>query len=247
MAMSKKILEQEPSQIEMLLPFHAAGTLNARELGRVDEALARDPALAKQYAAIREEYAETIHLNESLGAPSARAMQRLFAAIDAEPARERSHRSTCPHGLPVFRKPVASNPGLVGQPGRHCAFVAGGRDRRGACRQPGLNLPDGPAKRERAENPRCRSGRAIARFGSLQAGCKGRGDHVSAGQLSRLNCRYKGWLVPASIWPQRDNKGWRWSSDGETAKREDNQPRAPGILEPCGGVPFSSSLRLFRG
>ena len=87
MAMSKKMLEQDPSEIEMLLPFHAAGTLNARDARRVDEALARDPELAKQYAAIQQEYAETIHLNESLGAPSARAMQKLFAEIDAEPAR----------------------------------------------------------------------------------------------------------------------------------------------------------------
>jgi hypothetical protein len=87
MAMSKKILEQEPSEIEMLLPWHAAGTLNARDARRVDEALASDPELAKQYAVIREEYAETIHLNESLGAPSVRAMQKLFVAIDAEPAR----------------------------------------------------------------------------------------------------------------------------------------------------------------
>jgi len=90
MAMSKKMLEQEPSEIEMLLPFHAAGTLNAREARRVDEALARDPELARQYAVIREEYAGTIHLNESLGAPSARAMQKLFAAIDAEPPRRNS-------------------------------------------------------------------------------------------------------------------------------------------------------------
>jgi hypothetical protein len=90
MAMSKKMLEREPSEIEMLLPFHAAGTLHPRDSRRVDEALARDPELARQYAVIREEYAETIHLNESLGAPSARAMQRLFAAIDAEPRRERS-------------------------------------------------------------------------------------------------------------------------------------------------------------
>jgi anti-sigma factor RsiW len=90
MAMSKKILEQEPSEIEMLLPWHAAGTLNARDARRVDEALARDPELAKQYAVIRGEYAETIGLNESLGAPSARAMQKLFAAIDAEPARNPS-------------------------------------------------------------------------------------------------------------------------------------------------------------
>jgi hypothetical protein len=90
MAMSKKMLDQEPSEIEMLLPFHAAGTLNARDTRRVDEALASDPELARQYAVIREEYAETIHLNESLGAPSARAMQKLFAAIDGEPVRKPS-------------------------------------------------------------------------------------------------------------------------------------------------------------
>ena len=90
MAMSKIMLEQEPSEIEMLLPFHVAGTLNARDARRVDEALARDPELARQYAVIREEYAETIHLNESLGAPSARAMAKLFAAIDAEPVRKPS-------------------------------------------------------------------------------------------------------------------------------------------------------------
>ncbi|QWG11713.1 hypothetical protein KMZ29_18535 [Bradyrhizobium sediminis] len=87
MALSRQMLDQEPSEIEMLLPWHAAGTLNVRDSRRVDEALARDPALARQYAAIREEYAETISLNESLGAPSARAMQKLFAAIDGEPAR----------------------------------------------------------------------------------------------------------------------------------------------------------------
>ena len=90
MAMSKKMLDQEPSEIEMLLPFHAAGTLNARDTRRVDEALASNPELARQYAVIREEYAETIHLNESLGAPSARAVQKLFAAIDGEPVRKPS-------------------------------------------------------------------------------------------------------------------------------------------------------------
>jgi anti-sigma factor RsiW len=88
MATSRKVLEQEPSEIELLLPWHAAGTLNARDARRVEEALARDPELAKQYAVIQEEYAETIHLNESLGAPSARAMQKLFAAIDGEPASD---------------------------------------------------------------------------------------------------------------------------------------------------------------
>jgi anti-sigma factor RsiW len=90
MAASKKIAEQEPSEIELLLPWHAAGTLNPRDARKVEEALARDPELATQYAVIREEYAGTIDLNESLGAPSVRAMQKLFAAIDAEPERKPS-------------------------------------------------------------------------------------------------------------------------------------------------------------
>ena len=90
MAMNKKILEQEPSEIEALLPWHAAGTLGARDSRRVEEALARDPLLARQYAVIREEYTETIALNESLGAPSVRPMHKLFAAIDAEPVRKPS-------------------------------------------------------------------------------------------------------------------------------------------------------------
>jgi len=87
MATSKKMVEQDPGEIEALLPWRAAGTLNATDARRVDEALARDPALARQYAAIQEEYSATIELNESLGGPSPRAMQKLFAAIDAEPAR----------------------------------------------------------------------------------------------------------------------------------------------------------------
>ncbi len=89
-AASKKVLGQEPDDVEMLLPWHAAGTLSARDARRVEDALASDPELARQYAVIREEYAETIGLNESRGAPSARAMQKLFAAIDAEPERKPS-------------------------------------------------------------------------------------------------------------------------------------------------------------
>ena len=89
-----KVPDMPPEEVEALLPWHAAGTLSARDARRVDEALARDPKLARQYAVIQEEFAETIHLNESLGAPSARAMQRLFAGIDAEPARAPSVTST---------------------------------------------------------------------------------------------------------------------------------------------------------
>jgi hypothetical protein len=87
MALSNKMLEEEPSELELLLPWHATGRLSAHDARRVEEALASDPALARQYVVIREEYAETIALNESLGAPSGNAMQKLFGAIDAEPER----------------------------------------------------------------------------------------------------------------------------------------------------------------
>jgi hypothetical protein len=81
--------KEAPAQddIEMLLPWHAAGTLSRRDAQRVEDALARNPELARRYALVREELGETIHLNETLGAPSARAMEALFAKIDAEPKR----------------------------------------------------------------------------------------------------------------------------------------------------------------
>jgi len=79
---------QEIQEIEELLPWHAAGTLSRRDALRVEEALARDPELARRYALVRDELGETIHLNETLGAPSARALEQLFAKIDAEPARQ---------------------------------------------------------------------------------------------------------------------------------------------------------------
>jgi len=80
----------ERQEIEELLPWHAAGTLSRRDAQRVEEALTRDPELARRYALVRDELGETIHLNETLGAPSARALEKLFANIDAEPARRQA-------------------------------------------------------------------------------------------------------------------------------------------------------------
>jgi hypothetical protein len=79
--------ENDLNEIELLLPWHAAGTLGQRDKQRVEAALANDPELARHYELVREELSEAIHLNETLGAPSARAMEALFAKIDAEPAR----------------------------------------------------------------------------------------------------------------------------------------------------------------
>jgi anti-sigma factor RsiW len=79
--------DSERGDIEELLPWHAAGTLSLREAQSVEAALAGDPELARRYELVREELAQTVALNESLGAPSVRAMDALFAKIDAEPAR----------------------------------------------------------------------------------------------------------------------------------------------------------------
>src|ERR1700749_418658 len=82
-------INEEPGhqEIEALLPWYAAGTLSRRDANRVEQALAGNRELALQYDLVREELVETIHLNETLGAPSARGMERLFAAIHAEEAR----------------------------------------------------------------------------------------------------------------------------------------------------------------
>jgi hypothetical protein len=74
--------------IEALLPWHAAGTLSRRDAERVEQALAQDAELARRFELVREEMAETIHLNETMGAPSARVAQRLFAAIEVDESRE---------------------------------------------------------------------------------------------------------------------------------------------------------------
>lgn len=91
----------ERQEIEALLPWHAAGTLNRRDALRVERALASDRELVRHYDLVREELNETIHLNETLGAPSSRAMEKLFAAIDAE--------------APVARKPTFDMAGRIAE------------------------------------------------------------------------------------------------------------------------------------
>ena len=74
-------------EIEELLPWYATGTLSGRDAERVAQALAGDHELAQRYELVWRELAEATRLNETLGAPSTRAMEKLFAAINAEEAR----------------------------------------------------------------------------------------------------------------------------------------------------------------
>jgi anti-sigma-K factor RskA len=90
-----------PTEIEALLPWYAAGALRHRDRQRVEAALRNDPALARQAELAREELAETISLNESLGVPTARAMDRLMAAIDDETLASRKARFAARYRRPV--------------------------------------------------------------------------------------------------------------------------------------------------
>ena len=96
-----------PTEIEALLPWYVAGTLRRRDRQRVEAALHNDPGLARQAELAREELAETISCNESLGVPTARAMDRLMAGIDEETR--------------AARKPAS--PRVVA--GRFATFIAG--------------------------------------------------------------------------------------------------------------------------
>src|SRR5260221_11114071 len=96
----KKGAKKLPEDVELLLPWHAADTLPRRDAARVEQALANDNELAARYDMVREELGEAIRLNETLGAPSARAMQTLFAKIAADPAGKPRASFNIGRGLP---------------------------------------------------------------------------------------------------------------------------------------------------
>jgi anti-sigma-K factor RskA len=81
------VKQSEPSEIELLLPWYAAGTLGARESQQVERALAADPELALRYEWVRAELAQETHIGEAAGEPSGRDVTTLFAKIDALPAQ----------------------------------------------------------------------------------------------------------------------------------------------------------------
>ncbi|MFC5068762.1 hypothetical protein [Flaviflagellibacter deserti] len=77
---------EDKAEISLLLPWYAAGTLSEAENRRVAAAIEADPELARRFEDVRLEASENLLLNESLGAPSRSAADKLFAAIDAEEA-----------------------------------------------------------------------------------------------------------------------------------------------------------------
>jgi len=80
--------QSEPSEIELLLPWYAAGTLDPHESQQVEAALANDPELAARYEWVRAELEQETLVSEAAGEPSGRDVKTLFAKIDALPAQK---------------------------------------------------------------------------------------------------------------------------------------------------------------
>jgi hypothetical protein len=118
-----KSLAQEPGEVEMLLPWHAAGTLNARDARRVDEALAHDSGLRNN---TRDRCAKPLI---SLGAYP-RAPCRSCSRRRRRPAQEIVSLNISARIAGFFAK-LTTDAGLVGELGAFTR-VAGWRNRRGA-------------------------------------------------------------------------------------------------------------------
>jgi hypothetical protein len=77
----------ERSFADEALPWYATGRLAPAETARIESALRDDAELRRHLDVVGDELAETIRVNERLGAPSTHVIEKLFAKIDAEPRR----------------------------------------------------------------------------------------------------------------------------------------------------------------
>jgi anti-sigma factor RsiW len=92
--MTNQAKPAEPSEVELLLPWYAAGTLEPDEMRQVEAALATNPELASRYEWVRSEFTEETAIGERAGEPSSAAIKTLFAKIDAAPARRKQAQPT---------------------------------------------------------------------------------------------------------------------------------------------------------
>ncbi len=102
----------EPSEIELLLPWYAAGTLDPAAMRQVEAALASDPELASRFEWARAEFVQETAIGDAAGEPSPGDTKALFARIDALPARRR--RSTFDLGERIAEFLASLSPRTLG-------------------------------------------------------------------------------------------------------------------------------------
>ena len=91
--------DKDRDELSLLLPWHANGTLDAVDRVRVEQALAEDDALAREFDLILEDQAAIVDLVSEEDVPSSifeRFKAALEAEIDAPPVRQ---NETTGHGV----------------------------------------------------------------------------------------------------------------------------------------------------
>jgi anti-sigma factor RsiW len=86
----------EFDHLESLLPWYVTGRLAPGEVLRVEQGLAQMPELQRRYELVLEERSAAVAVNESLGAPSPRVIEKLFARLDSPAARVPRRRNVDP-------------------------------------------------------------------------------------------------------------------------------------------------------
>ncbi len=79
--------DHQPDEAEALLPWAATGRLDPKQRALVADALEARADLKLQMALIAEDRQATVALNESLGAPSSAAWDRIASVVDSAPRR----------------------------------------------------------------------------------------------------------------------------------------------------------------
>lgn len=106
--------EGSREDIELLLPWYVNGTLEAADVAKVEDYLARHPDMAAQVATLREDRDEAIGANEAIAGPGGAALDRLMAEIDQE-------------AVPLHRRAAQTGRGLMEKLGDFLASLSPGR------------------------------------------------------------------------------------------------------------------------
>jgi len=100
--------QRPDDDLELLLPFYAAGKLSPPETRRIEARLTGDAGFRRRLDLIEEERGQTVLLNDSIAPPLSATRERLFAMIDAE---------------------IAATPaGRAAHQGNHDGIAAGGQE-----------------------------------------------------------------------------------------------------------------------
>ena len=146
--------ESEPGDIELLLPWHAAGTLGRRDTQRVEAALANDPELARRYELVREELGADNPSQRDLGrAVGARHDRRCSPRSTPSRRAGRRHRSISARGSREFFAELSPRTLAWSASAAALAIVLqAGTDRRHRCSRKRARAAMKPRRRRRASS-----------------------------------------------------------------------------------------------